>query len=436
MTYFYKVYAKFAKAGAPSLYTKGYKELFEDAKKHFNSRALVSTNPREIKELNILNEKTFEIIFESKSKLNINHISRSLRPFTSYLIDEKKSFNLRHLISGRRLFRMIGEETKEKTMMQENKFARSLSSGNNAVSSLKLLLINANGQSNKNAILQPFIADEIINKNPDVFVSVEFVKGKNWLEFIYSFPQYNIITSPNTTGNGVLIGIKKEIQLTNIIEKIPAVSTYYSPDFLQVGIKCNGQNLNIIGTRIKTLNVKKEIWDDDYKYRRKQFENLTNYLSDIQNNTIVLGDFNNSFIRGDQTKIYTYEEIQKLYKRNKKGETLATRHFNYHLMKNMLGGQYVLHTPKKGSSWGLQLKNGKLTYGYIKNDHLITNKDNIKVNNICYNWDYIKKNQNKSYIKNIYFNENFKSKDKENNNTLWPPNGYPDHAMLLAEIEI
>ena len=107
---FYEVIAQFAKAGAPSFYTPGYEGYLSEAKDYFNIRSRVATNPKEITELGIIDDKTIRIIFRSHDKLRLGQISRSLRVFSMYLIDETHPLNFSSLISGKRLFRMHASE--------------------------------------------------------------------------------------------------------------------------------------------------------------------------------------------------------------------------------------------------------------------------------------------------------------------------------------
>lgn len=106
---YYEVIAQFAKAGAPSFYTPGYEAYLIKAKEYFNMRSRVATNPKEIIELSIVDAETIRIIFTSQMKLKLSQISRSLRVFSMFLVDEThKPLNFSSLVSGRRLFRMSG----------------------------------------------------------------------------------------------------------------------------------------------------------------------------------------------------------------------------------------------------------------------------------------------------------------------------------------
>ena len=107
---YYEVIAQFAKAGAPSFYTQGYEEYLNEAKDHFNVRSRVATNPKEITELEIVDDRTIRIVFRSNAELNIAQTSRSLRVFSMYLIDREHPLNFSDLVSGKRLFRMEAAE--------------------------------------------------------------------------------------------------------------------------------------------------------------------------------------------------------------------------------------------------------------------------------------------------------------------------------------
>lgn len=107
---FYEAIAQFAKANAPSFNTPGYESYLYEAKDYFNMKSRVATNPKEITELTVIDDRTIRIIFRSQEVLNISQISRSLRVFSMYLIDETHPLNFSGLVSGKRLFRMTASE--------------------------------------------------------------------------------------------------------------------------------------------------------------------------------------------------------------------------------------------------------------------------------------------------------------------------------------
>nr|DAL68049.1 MAG TPA: hypothetical protein [Caudoviricetes sp.] len=107
---FYEVIAQFAKADAPSFKTPGYEEYLSEARDYFNIKSRVATNPKEITELHVIDEKTVRIILRSHDQLKISQVSRSLRVFSMYLIDESHPLNFSELVSGKRLFKMSASE--------------------------------------------------------------------------------------------------------------------------------------------------------------------------------------------------------------------------------------------------------------------------------------------------------------------------------------
>lgn len=121
---FYEAIAQFAKANAPSFRTPGFESYLVEAKDNFNIRSRVATNPKEITELTVIDDKTIRIIFRSQEVLNLSQISRSLRVFSMYLIDETHPLNFSDLVSGKRLFKMSASEfandSKENTDLSDD----------------------------------------------------------------------------------------------------------------------------------------------------------------------------------------------------------------------------------------------------------------------------------------------------------------------------
>lgn len=117
----YKAIAQFAKANAPSFYAKGYEEYLKEAADYFNTRSRVATNPKEITKLKVEDERTISIVFKSRDRLNISQVSRSLRVFSMYLIDERHELNFSDLVSGKRLFRMTATEIAVEDNYKERK---------------------------------------------------------------------------------------------------------------------------------------------------------------------------------------------------------------------------------------------------------------------------------------------------------------------------
>ena len=60
-------------------------------------------------------------MFKSRDRLNISQVSRSLRVFSMYLIDERHELNFSDLVSGKRLFRMTATEIAVEDNYKERK---------------------------------------------------------------------------------------------------------------------------------------------------------------------------------------------------------------------------------------------------------------------------------------------------------------------------
>ena len=114
----YEALAQFAKANAPSFRTPGFEAYLGEARDYFNMRSRVATNPKEITQLSVIDDRTIRIIFRSQEVLNVTQISRSLRVFSMFLIDETHPLNFSNFVSGKRLFRMTASEL---TVDPENK---------------------------------------------------------------------------------------------------------------------------------------------------------------------------------------------------------------------------------------------------------------------------------------------------------------------------
>ena len=91
---FYEIIAQFAKANAPSFYEEGFEDYLTNAKDYFNIHSRLANNPKEIIELKIVDNNTIRIILKSQAELNLAQVSRSLRLFSMYLIDESHPLNL------------------------------------------------------------------------------------------------------------------------------------------------------------------------------------------------------------------------------------------------------------------------------------------------------------------------------------------------------
>lgn len=277
---------------------------------------------------------------------------------------------------------------------------------------LKVIEWNIHGAAsmgwNNNYTIQEFVVNRIIDadEKADIIILVEFVVAKGWDYLQSKFEENNYIWFMTyiSSQNGILIAIKKHIEGLNLeeIKKCEGdkISTTMNtgiaekPDFIQVELKVEEkQPIFIIGTRIRVDSGKNT--DDDKKValKRNQFKELDAYLSKIGSGQVICaGDFN-----------AYWPSIWKTKKNTTLPKTSQT---------------YDLHTQwdlaKKQFSYVLPIGT-KCTF-----DHIISR--GVAVSNIEYNWDFVS-------ISNGY--DNLKAEDYKSHLI-----GLPDHAILIADIEL
>ena len=180
--------------------------------------------------------------------------------------------------------------------------------------------------------------------------------------------------------------------------------------FIVIEVEINKCKYLLVAVRIKELSGQLII-------RRKEMERLLSWLleySDIP--FIICGDFNN--LRTDTIeKEWNLEVLDKLLQMN----------------------DLLRCTPKKHNSWGVSKKaNSDEFDGYIAEDHLIISKgknigikpkgkDSTEEECLEYSWDYLKNNIKECEVDPV---------NKYGEQKINVPIGFPDHAMLLAEIEL
>lgn len=305
---------------------------------------------------------------------------------------------------------------------------------------LKLMEWSLNLSSSRDKKVSDFVIPTIINgldeeRKPDVVFLMESVKeNSKWQEQVKELKKYyNIFESYNFKGNSIMIAVRNNIAVDGVVGKIPGVAFNNSPNFLHVIIKIHGVKYNLIGVRIKigTRKSKNDLKADtlrkneqDYKDRKKQFDIFNNYLSDIEN-AIVMGDFNNPRILGDEEADYN-TNVEDIYWGNAewdgKKEIKLSRFYNYQMIRSCLDEGFKLITPK-GEQGSIGRINKKVLKSYedSKLDHLIVSRDiRILESKLVYEWKPIKDNLGK-----YKFNERGEVEK-----------GYPDHAILYAEIDL
>lgn len=266
----------------------------------------------------------------------------------------------------------------------------------NNTKKLSLLNWNINQRAGKSKFIPSLVLEEIKKFNPDILVLTEFYKTTNYIEFISELENngytVNFSDGPKKS-NQILIAFRKTLAVeTNSFHCISSTTDELTPDFFHITIN----NLNIIGTRIKinTRSNNQEDVNQDFRERQLQVKTLINYANSLTEDIIILGDFNNGMSHeGDSVDSYS---------------GLAREFYNYPMLSKMfIDNGYLVHTPDNSFSWKDIWNNG------YKLDHMFTNGFNPEhVSNLHYDWDFI-------------YREDYKTKV-----------GYPDHAILKAELLI
>ena len=116
----------------------------------------------------------------------------------------------------------------------------------------------------------------------DIFVLVEFRQTDNWNEFKSKLKDFDLYCSPYVPKgyNQVCVGVRKSLGYELLSVVSCDVCDMSKPEFLDVGIKPDGKEIRIVGTRIKTGGL-----------REPQVEYLKKYLEDIER-FVCLGDYN------------------------------------------------------------------------------------------------------------------------------------------------
>ena len=220
--------------------------------------------------------------------------------------------------------------------------------------------------------LAGFLFDKL--QGEDIIIFTEIVTGTKVVNFLNQFNNdFRLYAShKNKNGNQVVIAVKKKISVLTQMEFCSGMEKH--PDFLQLTVEIEGKEYYIIGVRILAC--------DDYTDRLPYFACFNYYLQTLK------GDYKNK-------------------------DNFC---YNYRLIEILLGNNFKMITPKDKCSWGLQYDGEKFKYGYVADDHLILSRHLNEKVKIDYDWSFADENKN-IYCKKI-------------------PNGFPDHAILRAKINL
>lgn len=274
------------------------------------------------------------------------------------------------------------------------------------------------------------IANEILEKNPHIFVFTEFVKALGWIDLKLILEEnYYVYDSPFFPHqNGICIGVRKECGIEFLGSKARNSvfkSCLNAPDFYEVMVRINSRTISVIGTRIridcrKATSNNKEERISEHRQRFEQYSNLVDHISRLDN-VIVLGDFNCSRILSNE-----YETDEARIKDIYRGKDSIEYNFQKmrSFLQNKAEGKFTLYTAagdisSVGAYWDNKVKKPTLPcQSNCKNkyDHILTN---FSQQNATYNWDFLK----------FYNAAQFTPDGKI-------AAGYPDHAILIAEIAL
>lgn len=309
---------------------------------------------------------------------------------------------------------------------------------------LHILEWSLNLRSSQDDEVYPEFSNEInlISPKPDVLFLVETVKGNT-----ISIKNYTVVAESLREGNACSIAILNarldsgDIQIKNVQPMLPGDNT---PDFVQVDVSINNTIYNLISFRIKVENKQTE---EEYQQRKEQFDNMLDYVKNLPQ-PIIMGDFNHARILGDRNS--DYQEIQKQHEEVQ----VKGGHYYQKLKHDLYTTNLAIHTPLYGNSYGLKpidFENISEKHGFLQLDHLVTPK-NMKVNSISYNWNFLdavvakataaKTNEKDDYITKyvykyvLYYDYNSRYNSRCKQRRPWIMKGFPDHAMLIADIEL
>lgn len=281
---------------------------------------------------------------------------------------------------------------------------------------IKLLEWNLNYASYESVVPANFIEEYI--KGHDIVVLTEVRANKVLISMIEQL-EYDYIVSDDQgeLSNQIIIMAKRKYKLKKIAGAI--IDKRIVPDFLHGIVEVGDKKVNVLGVRIKT---------SDYTDRFIQVKQIKTYLVNVDGPVIATGDFNCGQIRGEDEA--DYSDVQILYKyRNRSRELSDLRYYNFHLIKDLLGENFILkETMGEDNSWGLVEKDGNIIYGLssrLKNDLLFYSND-IE-GETRYSWKHVRQNEQK-YVDMLIKN------CKRGGNKI--EHGYPDHARLVAELVV
>lgn len=245
---------------------------------------------------------------------------------------------------------------------------------------MKLLEWNIHKMTN-NILVKPFVYNRILKEQADIICLVEYINDNGIKKALSE--KYWISESVALSGNQILIAISKEIA-PNGIELIRDTEEDSCYNFLHISYtnSCN-EKFSIIGVRmLSPIDAS------------SQTKPLNKYLSQLKERFICTGDFN---IKKDR--------------------------MSHWFPKWNIGNLKCQTQEIDNSSIVYVEKNTKVITGFGDVDHVL-GSDDLQITSE-YKWDFIEDDEQYPQKSDIRVGEKWNIKP-----------GYPDHAMMIAEIDI
>lgn len=258
-----------------------------------------------------------------------------------------------------------------------------------------------------------FIAQAVLNEDPDFFVLTEAYKVQFWAEFINKFPNYYLFSSDNSPQhqNEVVIGVRNDHQGARLVESMESGYANLNPNFLHVAITIDERDLHIMGVRIRVPKLTPASIESQ-TYRLNQLDILLDQIESVEEPIVLVGDFNN-YRRGLSPATLDMKRDPKYAKCALWNMMVLRERFHE------IG--YSMHTPN-GFSWGWENPNENYQVAqdhvFLKGLEMAVNQDGSEY---CYYTDEFKE-----LLPEVY-------KKKGIRNVI-PPN--PDHKMLVVEFDL
>lgn len=262
--------------------------------------------------------------------------------------------------------------------------------------------------------IPPFIAQAVWGEDPDFLVLTECYKVKHWDYFLGSLGNYDLFVSDNSSHhqNEVVIGVKKMYEGARVVNCMESGYENLNPNFLHVTVPMHGQDLSIMGARIRVPKITPTSIESQ-TYRLNQLDLMIDQMSETPAPAILVGDFNN-YRRG-----LSPETLEM--KRDPKYSKCALWNMSV-LRERFEEVGYTMHTPE-GFSYGWENPNIKYQ---IAQDHAFTKGVEIATNDL-------------DGTKYLYYVDEFMNLapdiyDESGIKGVITPN--PNHKMLVVEFDM